>query len=88
MERHRVTEPKNKISFLAVLNSKRLAASSWKHHLGYDKYTDKKTSQKPREGGLNLYSVCIQTDTETTRQCQETPEQRKGYRTELCTKFL
>lgn len=59
MERHRVTEPKNKISFLAVLNSKRLAASSWKHHLGYDKYTDKKISQKPREGALNLYSVCI-----------------------------
>lgn len=33
MERHRVTGPKNKISVLAALNSKRLAAASWKRHL-------------------------------------------------------
>lgn len=53
-----MTEAKNKISFLAVLNSKQLTASSWKHHLGYEKHTGKK-DKKLREGALNLLSVCI-----------------------------
>lgn len=63
MERHGVTEPKNKISFLAVLNSKRLAASSWKHHLGYDKYTDKNSAKKKRKEGyiftLSAYKLML-----------------------------
>lgn len=57
MERHGETEPKNKISFLAVLSSKRLAAFSRKHHLGYDKYTDKKN--QPKTQGRAKSVLCL-----------------------------